>query len=387
MRLFDLSIKALTRRKTKALLLILAIAVSVATVTSMLSVSVSMRSRIDKELESFGANLAVMPKTSSLSLSAGSLTLGSLSVGSNELLERDIANIRTIEDNGSIAVVSPKLFIQADVQDKDVILAGVDFPSEKVLKRYLEVDGRWPQREDEVLLGQEPKRILEKSVGSTISMFNRTVTVVGEIKESGSQDDYLIFTDLKLLQSLTGKIGRLTLVDVRGFCNTCPIEKMASEMNEIFKDRAIAARAVPVRQVARAEMNILDQMNGFSTIILAIVLTIGVLGTSGAMMSSINERKNEIGVMRAIGYNQWDIASIFLLEALIVGALAGLTGFAVGSAMGIFMGPLLANTPVSVQPSLVPASLTLGLVVCGLASIYPSWRAANTLPSITLRSL
>ena len=74
----------------------------------------------------------------------------------------------------------------------------------------------------------------------------------------------------------------------------------------------------------------------------------------------MNERKKEIGLFRSVGFRQKNILQIILLEAFILSAIAGVSGFLIGFMISQNAAPL-----VGVQTLVVPFDLT----VFGLAGV------------------
>jgi len=107
------------------------------------------------------------------------------------------------------------------------------------------------------------------------------------------------------------------------------------------------------------------------------------------MSASVNERKKEIGIFRAIGYRQSHIIHIILQEALILSSLAGIAGYFLGLVIAIYAAPLIGADSVDIAMNIKMLSLSLILsVTIGVgASFYPSIKASKMDPTIALQSL
>jgi len=111
------------------------------------------------------------------------------------------------------------------------------------------------------------------------------------------------------------------------------------------------------------------------------------------MWIAIRERTREIGTLRAIGMQREQVVRQFLLEALMLGALATLIGALLGFAAGSAINSAQIPVPIAGQifllsnhffislhlSSLASAVVTITLVT-GLAALYPSLRAAKLQP-------
>jgi hypothetical protein len=69
-----------------------------------------------------------------------------------------------------------------------------------------------------------------------------------------------------------------------------------------------------------------------------VALIIAALGIANALFSSVRERRNEIGIMKAIGARDRDVLRIFVSEAVAIGLVGGLFGTALGIAIAVIIG-------------------------------------------------
>ena len=127
MRLRDISINNLRRRKGKVLFLILGLTIGITTVVALVSITRMMNEDLSNKLDEFGANILVIPRSDDFSLSYGGLNVGGVSVDTQTLKDSDIQKIRQIEVRENISTVSPKLIGVVEVEGKKALLTGVLF--------------------------------------------------------------------------------------------------------------------------------------------------------------------------------------------------------------------------------------------------------------------
>lgn len=126
----------------------------------------------------------------------------------------------------------------------------------------------------------------------------------------------------------------------------------------------------------------------FTTLFLglgAIAVLVGALGIANAMLMAVLERRNEIGLRRALGATRGHIVGQFLAEAVLLAGFGGILGAILGSAVAAAYA-----TSQGWLVALPVGGLVVGVVAAGLvgalAGIYPALRAANTPPTEALRS-
>ena len=387
MKLKNISINNLRRRKGKVFFLILGLTIGITTVVALISVTRMMNEDIAGKLDEFGANILILPRSDDLFLSYGGMNFGGVSIdGAQSLRESDIPKIRQIEVRENISTVSPKLIGVVTIEGKRVPLMGVHFQEENRLKKWWKIHGTVPKNPDEVLLGNEVAVRLFKSAGDTLTIKGKKLKVAGVLDETGSQDDFLIFSHLPFVQQTVKRPGVLSLIEVSAFCNTCPIEEIVSQISKQLPHAKVTA----IKQTLQTKMEALDHFKKFSAGISAIVLLIGSLIVFTNMMASVNERKREVGIFRAIGFRKSHVIRIIFLEALIVGVIAGIVGYALGFGISYFMGPLITGMKggkVILDPFLAMGAILLSATIGILSSIYPALHASKMDPTAALRAL
>lgn len=385
MRLHDIAFESVRRRKSRFAFVLTAVALGVGTVVALVALSRTMQREVGDELDRFGANIVVTPKTDLYDVSYGVLTVGGLSVMDQELTSRDAEAILTIHHRRNISIVSPKLVGAVTIRDARVLLVGTNVADEPGLKPWWRLDGHLPRSDREVLLGSDAAAALGASIDATLVVSDEHVRVTGIIAATGSIDDRAVFANLGMVQRVLGRGDAVSLIEVSALCRGCPIEDIVAQIAGVIPH----AKVMPIRQAVAAREQAVGQLTRFAYAIAVLLLLVGTLVVTTTAMASVTERTQEIGILRAVGFRRSHVARVILMETVLVTACGGIAGWVAGWVAARTLGPALAQTTsvIAVEP-MVGAAAVGGAVLVGIAGgAYPAIRAAQMDPSLALRQL
>jgi len=385
MRLIDVTLRNLRRRKGRKLLLMLGLAIGVATAVALMAITATMQADVAHKLDEYGANILIVPKANDLSLSYGGVTVASAAYDVGELTLADLDRIQTIKNARNISVIAPKLLGAATIGGHSVLVAGVRFPDELRLKQWWHLEGQEPAGPNDALVGLRLAQALNLYPGDPVEVDGHAFRVTGILAENGSQDDDILFIDLSTAQQVMNKPNSVSLVEVAALCTACPVEDMVKQMSDVLPQ----ARVTALRQAVTLRMETVGQLGRFAMAVSAVVMAIGSLVVLTTMLGAVAERRQEIGLFRALGFRQRHVMEIILAEAAVVSLLGGLVGWLLGMGAAVVLAPRLAavTTPVVWSPWLALGAIGGAFLVGLLASLYPATNAARLDPTTALRSL
>jgi putative ABC transport system permease protein len=142
-------------------------------------------------------------------------------------------------------------------------------------------------------------------------------------------------------------------------------------------------------ETAKQMLDIVGTITGGLTIMLAAIagisLIVGGIGVMNIMLVSVTERTQEIGLRKAIGAGSQDIMIQFLIEAVIVSAVGGVVGIAVGCSIVGVIG-LISPLSATVSGNAIALSLGISGGIGLFFGVVPAQRAAKLDPIVALRT-
>lgn len=125
------------------------------------------------------------------------------------------------------------------------------------------------------------------------------------------------------------------------------------------------------------------------TIVSVIIGLLILLSISNTMMMNVMERTSEIGTLMAIGLKRTKVRTLFLWEGVMLGAIGGLLGLCIGTALALIVSAIGIPMPpppgmavgftgrIMVTPSLMLMSFMVAFLAACAATIYPAVKASR----------
>ncbi|MGV9557573.1 ABC transporter permease [Streptomyces sp. NPDC003522] len=268
--------------------------------------------------------------------------------------------------------------------------------------RYPLREGTAPRGPGQIALDSETARRAGYEVGDTVRLSVDGPVLTPRITGVFTTDDgnvaaggSLTLFDTATAQRLLGKPGTYHEIDVEAAAGTSQTALKAALDKALPKDLVETTTGGQLAD-EQAEM-ISASMSGLRQGLLVfagIALFVGTFIIANTFTMLVAQRTKELALLRAVGASRRQVTRSVLVEAFVVGTVAGLTGLVAGVGIGAglrsLMGTLGATVPdgpLVVSPGTVVTALVVGVVVTVLAAWLPGRRAAKIPPVAAMSSV
>jgi len=197
---------------------------------------------------------------------------------------------------------------------------------------------------------------------------------------TGGAEDTQVFTNLKTAQTLADLAGRISLIQLSVTGTPDSVKSFISSLSQ----RLPSADVSGIKQLTEAEGHIYDRISGLLSATVLLVLFLTSLCVMAGMSNVAAERKNDVGLMRAIGGSIQRVVHLFLTEAILLGFAGGLVGSAIGIVVSIWLGKAVFGVAAQPRWIVYPVSVALTVIV-SIASAFPLRRLASIRPASVFR--
>ena len=400
-----MALDTLRTNKLRSTLTILGVSVGVVTVIFMVSIIQGLNKAFADQIESLGSNTIFVSK---FAPSFGRPP-GPEEIHRKDLTMEDADALRT--EAPSIVGVSPiHRMIASTVryQDKQTdtpILFGVTPYYEFVQTQYV-ASGRFvndidmQDRSNIVIIGVDVKQALfpyEDPLDKEVRINGNPFRIVGVMEPLGNffgqSRDNSIFVPITTFDKYYPdrpfpEVVFFVIIRPR---SRAFVKPAIDEITDILRRRRRVPVGAPDNFGISSQDSLLDvynQLTGATALVLTsisfVALMIGGIGVMNIMLVSVTERTKEIGVRKAVGATRLNILSQFLIEAVVLTAIGGFAGLAVGEVASLLMNrysPLPAYVPLWAIGVGVGISAAVGIIF----GLWPAWKAARLNPIDALR--
>lgn len=389
MTFFKLALKNLLRHKTRNMLTLGGITASVIVLYSILSFNEGFIANLNAELGKTGVHFLVVPAGCPHEVAA--LVLHGSVIPS--YLDKNIGAAITRVAGEAIEISTSLLvFQQANEKNNRLdLIYGMDFTSAGNLKPWWRIRGKMPVGPREILVGHEIAEHDKLKVGDAyqLSSSGTTYVIAGILEKTAAKDDAFVYFDLAEAQRLVGKPDSVTAVGIK----LKDPASMGAVMEKLSKEIP-GIQIVTINQIITSISTLAAAARVLSLSVVAIAILISAIGVMNAILMTVFERTQEIGMMRAIGASRRNIFHLIIKESAILTSLGGAAGVLIAIFFARFIEELVKGfmpyvpqgTMIHFQPLLALACFVFAVGLGIISGIYPAGKAARISPIEAIRS-
>ena len=371
--------RLLTANYSRLLVILLALGAGAAVSSALINLRIDAQRRLTREFRTLGANVVIAPHATT-DADANGATLD----------ESLLAQIPTEHEAKPIPAAA-FLYVIGEVAKggtihfEPAVIAGTEGQRLTELRpgRRLEYFASLEKGPAACEVGAKAAGQFQVHAGDMLQLRDQgreASCKVFAVVATGGAEDTQIFPSLKTAQSLADLPGRISLIQLSVTGTPESISAFILSLGQ----RLPSADVHGIKQLAEAEGRIYDRISGLLSATVLLVLVLTSLCVMAGMSNVAIERKNDVGLMKAIGGSVNRVVNLFLTEAILLGIAGGLIGSALGLATSMWLGKAVFGVAAEPRWIVYPVSVALTVIV-SVASAFPLRRLASVRPASVFR--
>ncbi len=384
---YKMALKSIANNKVRSFLTMLGVIIGVGSVITAVAFAQGSTKSITDQIQGLGSNLITISIT-----------------GRNSNRNITYSELQTFSANNAdeismlAPVVSGSMTLKAGTKNRTSSVIGTSEDYETIKSRHVQA-GRFILSFDNdyklktAIIGTAVANDLfegQNPIGQTMKINGEIFTVVGLLQEiANSQDsseDDTVIIPVTVAQRLSRNANiRSFLVQAT---DATKVDAAMAKLEAYLLNIYSSENAFKVSNQAQI-LETLNTITGTLMVVLggiaAISLIVGGIGIMNIMLVSVTERTREIGIRKAIGAKRKNIMVQFLIEAIMITGIGGLTGIGIGLfCIKFIIGGFKITTPVY-SPFWIMLSFGISLGVGVVFGLFPAYKAARLNPIEALR--
>ena len=422
---FRMLLSAVFRRRSRAVMAVVASLVGAATLSCLAMICIAVPQQMNQEMRAYGANLIVTPLADSENGKSGI---------DDAMIEH---TTEMVSAKGSEKHATYR-YENVRVNAAPYVMAGVNPAQVRNLNHHWVVDGSWPSA-GKVLVGRDVADAMGLKVGGSITIGYRasdnaassgqasqpgtdgtdgtaqsgtggtsdgqtssgstgaqqtqnghvssdimdtsgTEFRVAGIVDTGGSEDSIIYALAGDVDKLTGSTRGVDVIEYSSGASD-----LTALVNSINDMTSMHVKAQQVTKITASDTRVITMLQTLFWIVSLVVLVFTLVGVGTTISSIVSQRRNEIGLRKALGASSHAIGVEFYVESAVYGLLGGLLGTATGYGMARWLCATVFERSNGFNWWLADESEEFSALVAVVASIPPVHRATRIDPAVVLR--
>ena len=378
---FRMITASLIRRRSRMLVALLSIAIGATILSGLVTIYYDVPRQMGAQFRNYGANMIFTAVD-------GSFTQDDINSGLSYIKKDDIVG------------VAPYRYENVRIREKSILAAGTDMEGAKAASPYWSIDGEWPSKDSEILIGANAAEQYELRIGDDVTVSytpeNAQVSgdngedivedetidfkVVGILDTGGNEEDY-VYMSMSDLEKLTNSETKIDVAELSISASSDQLKKYSQEIS----NQVSSINARLIKRVTASETTVLTKLQALVLLVTVVVLALTMICVATTMTAVVTERRKEIGLRKAIGASDKSIIWEFMGESMLLGCVGGILGSVLGFVFAQQVSIHVFSSSISFRPLLVPITILVSVAVTGISSLMPIKSATDVDPALVLK--
>lgn len=365
-------LSSLLRRRSRIFVALLGTAIGATVLLGMVTLCYDIPRQMGKEFRSYGANVIFMPANNEPTMS-----LNEVEQAANLIPKEQLIGVTPFRYNAVRSNMLP------------YTLVGTDFEQVSKTSPYWLIEGAFPQQDNEIMVGIDVASFAQLAIGDQVpiagkskqgSRFEEEFTITGIIK-TGKTEDAFLFINFTALESLLEEDNQAEVVEL----SISTTETELQHYIQLIKQDVPTIEPHIIKWVTQSETAVLGKLASLLYLVTSVVLILTMICVATTMMTVVMERRQEIGLKKALGADNRQIAKEFLAESIILGFVGGVIGAVCGLIFAQVISSEVFGRSIIIEWYLIPITILVSIVVTIIACLIPVKRAVEVEPALVLR--
>jgi putative ABC transport system permease protein len=366
--------KLLRGNRGRLTVALVAVISGAAVISALLNIEFDIGRKLSQEFRTLGPNLVIAPRGGIQTEDAGS--------ASAVLMDQAGVSAAVAQTRSSDVVgAAPYLYIVARVDSTQVMIAGTQLDEARTLNPSWKLQGN--AAASGCIVGRNVAQRLNLAPGAQIEiqyLDRQAKMTVAAVLDSGSAEDDQILAPLATVQQLAGLPGRIEIEQLRAKGDDAAIAAYAKKLTAALPSYDVR----PIAQATEAEGNLLRRTRLLVGSMVVLILALTALCVLATMAALAMERREDVGLMKALGGSIGRIVAIFVAEVGVLGAAGGLIGCVIGVGLAQRIGESVFAASITPRWEIFPITVVL-MTLVAMTGALPLRLLGRVKPALILR--